>query len=38
VLARPANRDLWYCGAIEPNAWGAHEIRRTWWQALSNYG
>ncbi len=38
VLARPANRDLWYCGMIEPNAWGAHEIRRTWWEALSNYG
>ena len=38
VLARPANRDLWYCGLIEPNAWGAHEIRRTWWQALGSYG
>ena len=32
--ARPANRDLWYCGVVEPNAWGAHQIRRTWWQAL----
>jgi lysophospholipase L1-like esterase len=31
---RPANRDLWYCGVIEPNAWGAHEIRRTWWDTL----
>jgi len=38
VLARPANRDLWYCGLIEPNAWGAHQIRRTWWQALGSYG
>jgi hypothetical protein len=23
--ARPTNRKLWYCGLIEPNAWGAHE-------------
>jgi lysophospholipase L1-like esterase len=35
---RPANRDLWYCGVIEPNAWGAHEIRRTWWDALTQAG
>ncbi len=35
---RPANRDLWFCGVIEPNAWGAHEIRRTWWTALSQAG
>jgi lysophospholipase L1-like esterase len=35
---RPDNRDLWFCGVIEPNAWGAHEIRRTWWQALSEAG
>jgi len=34
VLSRPASRNLWYCNLIEPNAWGAHEIRRTWWQAL----
>jgi hypothetical protein len=34
VLSRPASRDLWYCNLIEPNAWGAHEIRRTWWQTL----
>jgi len=32
---RPANRDLWYCGVIEPNAWGAYEIRRTWWRTLN---
>jgi lysophospholipase L1-like esterase len=32
--ARPANRDLWYRGIIEPNAWGAHHIRRTWWDAI----
>ena len=35
---RPANRDLWYCDIIEPNAWGAHEIRRTWWQTLDQAG
>jgi len=34
VLSRPTSRNLWYCNLIEPNAWGAHEIRRTWWQAL----
>jgi hypothetical protein len=32
---RPAQRDLWFCGVIEPNAYGAHEIRRVWWDALS---
>lgn len=36
--ARPANRALWYCGMIEPNAWGAHHIRATWWQALQHNG
>ncbi len=36
--ARPANRDLWYCGLIEPNAWGAHHIRATWWRALQHSG
>jgi lysophospholipase L1-like esterase len=35
---RPANRDLWYCGLIEPNAWGAHHIRAAWWQALLDSG
>jgi len=33
-LPMPADSDLWYCGAIEPNAWGAHQIRATWWHAL----
>jgi hypothetical protein len=28
--AYPTNRNLWYCGALEPNGWGAHEIRRIW--------
>jgi lysophospholipase L1-like esterase len=36
--ARPANRDLWYCGVVEPNAWGAHEIRSVWWNTLTGYG
>ncbi|WP_328473502.1 GDSL-type esterase/lipase family protein [Actinoplanes sp. NBC_00393] len=31
---RPVNRQLWYCGVIEPNAWGAHEIRTVWWRTL----
>jgi lysophospholipase L1-like esterase len=30
----PSSRDLWYCGTIEPNAWGADQIRQTWWDAL----
>jgi lysophospholipase L1-like esterase len=32
--ARPPDRDLWYCGLIEPNAWGASEIRAAFWAAL----
>jgi lysophospholipase L1-like esterase len=31
---RPGNRDLWLCGHIEPNAWGAQAIRDTWRAAL----
>ena len=31
---RPANRQLWYCNAIEPNAWGASGVRAAFWQAL----
>lgn len=34
LLPMPASRDLWYCETIEPNAWGADQIRRTWWDAL----
>jgi len=34
LLSMPASRDLWYCGSIEPNAWGADQIRQTWWDAL----
>jgi hypothetical protein len=36
--ARPTNRRLWYCGLIEPNAWGAHQIRAAWWDALHSGG
>ena len=30
----PRDRGLWYCPLIEPNAWGASEIRAAFWQAL----
>src|SRR5215213_8058029 len=32
---RASNRELWYCGLIEPNAWGANEIRATFWEVLA---
>ena len=35
---RPENRELWYCGVIEPNAWGAHQIRCTWWRTIEGAG
>jgi hypothetical protein len=35
---RPSNRDLWYCGLIEPNAWGASEIRASFWEVLAING
>ncbi len=35
---RPQNRDLWYCGLIEPNAWGASEIRASFWKVLATNG
>ena len=31
---RPANRDLWFCHLIEPNAWGADGVRAAFWEAL----
>jgi lysophospholipase L1-like esterase len=31
---RPANRDLWFCNLIEPNAWGASAVRAAFWDAL----
>jgi lysophospholipase L1-like esterase len=33
--ARPPDRGLWYCGLIEPNAWGASEIRAAFWDTLA---
>ena len=35
LTARPPDRGLWYCGVIEPNAWGASEIRAAFWEALA---
>ncbi|TFV88205.1 hypothetical protein E4P40_10305 [Blastococcus sp. CT_GayMR20] len=32
--ARPADRDLWFCNLIEPNAWGAGGVRAAFWSAL----
>ena len=31
---RPADRDLWFCRLIEPNAWGADGVRAAFWDAL----
>lgn len=36
--ARPADRALWYCNVIEPNAWGADAVRRAFWAALQEHG
>lgn len=36
--SRPQNRALFYCGGIEPNAWGAGAIRGVWWETLRNAG
>ena len=33
---RPADRDLWYCDVIEPNAWGANAVREAFWEALGH--
>jgi lysophospholipase L1-like esterase len=30
---RPAERDLWLCSVIEPNAWGASGVRESFWKA-----
>ena len=32
--ARPADRALWFCNIIEPNAWGADAVRAALWDAL----
>ncbi len=34
-LARPADRRLWYCNVIEPNAWGASGVRAAFWEAAA---
>ena len=31
---RPAQRDLWFCNVIEPNAWGADGVRAAFRAAL----
>ncbi len=36
--ARPKARDLWYCGVIEPNAWGADGMRAIFWDTLQTAG
>jgi len=35
---RPADRELWYCNIIEPNAWGADAVRAAFWAALEEHG
>jgi lysophospholipase L1-like esterase len=32
--ARPADRRLWFCNLIEPNAWGADGVRAAFWDAI----
>jgi lysophospholipase L1-like esterase len=32
--AHPPDRGLWYCDLIEPNAWGASQIRAAFWATL----
>jgi len=32
--SRPAERDLWFCNVIEPNAWGASGVREAFWSAV----
>jgi lysophospholipase L1-like esterase len=32
---RPAQRDLWFCNVIEPNAWGAGGVRAAFWAAMT---
>ncbi len=36
--ARPDARNLWFCNVIEPNAWGASEVRAAFWDALEAAG
>jgi lysophospholipase L1-like esterase len=37
-MARPGDRDLWFCQVIEPNAWGAGAVRAAFWDALGLSG
>ena len=32
----PADPELWYCGSIEPNGWGARAIRDVWRECLAS--
>ncbi len=32
---RPANREMFYLGGIEPNGWGANALRQMWWEQLA---
>ena len=36
--ARPADRDLWFCSLIEPNAWGGSGVRAAFRAALDDAG
>jgi lysophospholipase L1-like esterase len=38
LAAQPINRALWYCLVVEPNAWGASEVRAAFWDQLSQAG
>lgn len=33
--AAPADESLWYCNAVEPNAWGASQLRAAYWEAIA---
>ena len=35
---RPANHNLYFCGVVEPNAWGASALRGLWWETLARAG
>jgi hypothetical protein len=37
-LPRPADRRLWFCHVIEPNAWGANGVREAFRAALGLSG
>jgi hypothetical protein len=34
---RPADRDLWFCRLIEPNAWGAGGVRAAFFEAAQRW-